>query len=81
MTNNELTYAMARARSLFIGIAEMDAFPDPCIDDLVDSLAEPEPQMVEGRMSRAVRDHWNSRLVAEERGERLGHRAANLTVA
>ena len=80
MTDDELTYATAGAHSLFVGIPEMNAFPDACVDDFIDSLGEPEPEMIEGRMSRAVRDHRHSGFVTEERYENLGHSAADLVM-
>ena len=48
-----------------------------CVDDFIDSLGEPEPEMIEGGMSRAVRDHRHSGFVTEERDENLGHGAAD----
>ena len=77
MTDNELSYATAGAHTLFVGVAKMNAFPDACVDDFIDSLGEPEPEMIEGRMSRAVRDHRHSGFVTEERDENLGHGAAD----
>ena len=65
MTDNELTEATAGAHTLFVGVAKMNAFPDACVDDFIDSLGEPEPEMIEGGMSRAVRDHRYSGFVTE----------------
>ena len=49
MADDILAHTAAGSHPLFIRIAEMDAFPDTCVDDLVDSLTEPEPQMIEAR--------------------------------
>src|SRR5215510_53167 len=80
MTNNELSYATTRAHSLFVGVPKMNAFPDACVDDFIDSLSEPEPEMIEGRMSRAVRDHRHTGFITEQRDENLGHSAADLVM-
>jgi len=58
MTDNELTEATAGAHALFVGVAKMDAFPDARVDDFIDSLGEPEPEMIEGRMSAERTDIW-----------------------
>jgi len=65
MTDNELTYAAAGVHTLFVGVAKMNAFPDACVDDFIDSLGEPEPEMIEGGMSRAVSDHRHSGIVTK----------------
>jgi len=81
MADDILAHTAAGSHPLFIRIAEMDAFPDTCVDDLVDSLTEPEPQVIEARVSRALRDHRHFRFVSEERDESLRHRSAYFVVA
>ena len=57
MTDNELTYAAAGVHTLFVGTAKMNAFPDACVDDFIDSLREPGPEMIEGRMKNFYAAH------------------------
>src|SRR5207237_5245401 len=80
VADNELPYATAGAHSLFIGVREMNAFPDTCVDDLIDSLAEPEPEMIEGWLSRAVRDHRDSGFVTEEIADTFGNCAGGYCI-
>jgi len=51
MTDNELAHATAGVHPLLVGVAKVNSFPDACVDDFIDSLGEPEPEMIEGRVS------------------------------
>src|SRR5262245_47315273 len=77
MTDNELTYTTARVHTLLVGIAKMNALPNACVDDFIDSLSEPETEMIEGQMSGAVRNHRHSGFINERRDQTLGHSAAS----
>ena len=64
MTDNELTDATARTHSLFVGVAEMDASQTRAL--MTSSIPWVNlNEMIEGRMSRAVRDHRHSGFVTE----------------
>jgi hypothetical protein len=54
VTDNELAHAPTGTHSLQVGVPEMDAFPNACVNDLLDCLAEPGPGMIEGCLWRIV---------------------------
>ncbi|HMF98726.1 MAG TPA: hypothetical protein VKE96_30710 [Vicinamibacterales bacterium] len=52
MTNDESTDASTGAHALLVRVAEVDPFPDTCVDHFVDALTELRPEMIEGRVGR-----------------------------
>src|SRR5262245_11956086 len=74
-------HLLAEARSDNIRVAEVDPAVDAGIDDLIDTLAEGSPGVVEVRLRWALGRDRNTRIVTKKRAQNLRICAGSARVA